>query len=301
MELKTTQKGLIHDVQMDFYGKQVATCSSDGKIQIFNIDGEKQNLVAELTDHEGPVWQISWSNPKFGIHLASCSNDGSVIIWKQINQNWIQEYQFSDFSSSVNSVDWAPFQFGLHLACGSSDGNIVILSLINGKWKTNKHKSHQVGVNSVCWGPFVQDQTEENQPKLQLVSGGGDSLVKIWRFEINKGLKLLETLNGHTSWVRCVAWRQTTSTKLVIASCSQDQTVIIWSKEKTTKQNSKQPTRWIPKKLSDFPDIVWHVSWSLTSNLISVSCGDSDISFWEENQDGEWIKTDFNQVVEQKN
>lgn len=37
-----------HDAQLDFYGTKLATCSSDGKIKIFDINGENSNQIAEL-------------------------------------------------------------------------------------------------------------------------------------------------------------------------------------------------------------------------------------------------------------
>ena len=37
-----------HDAQLDYYGKRIATCSSDKLIKIFNIVNETQSLVATL-------------------------------------------------------------------------------------------------------------------------------------------------------------------------------------------------------------------------------------------------------------
>ena len=37
-----------HDAQMDYYGKKLATCSSDRTVKIFEINGTTQNQVACL-------------------------------------------------------------------------------------------------------------------------------------------------------------------------------------------------------------------------------------------------------------
>ena len=37
-----------HDAQMDYYGKRLATCSSDRTVKIFEIVNNTQNLVATL-------------------------------------------------------------------------------------------------------------------------------------------------------------------------------------------------------------------------------------------------------------
>ena len=37
-----------HDAQMDYYGRRLATCSSDRTVKIFEIVNNAQNLVATL-------------------------------------------------------------------------------------------------------------------------------------------------------------------------------------------------------------------------------------------------------------
>jgi protein transport protein SEC13 len=74
---------MVHDAQLDYYGRRLATCSSDRTIKIFEISGDSRTPVADLRGHEGPVWQISWAHPKFGTLLASCSFDHKVIIWRE--------------------------------------------------------------------------------------------------------------------------------------------------------------------------------------------------------------------------
>lgn len=37
-----------------------------------------------------------------------------------------------------------------------------------------------------------------------------------------------------------------------------------------------------------FPDTVWRVSWSVSGNVLAVSCGDGKITLWKENLKGTW-------------
>ena len=37
-----------HDAELDYYGKRLATCSSDKTIRIFEVDGETKRLVETL-------------------------------------------------------------------------------------------------------------------------------------------------------------------------------------------------------------------------------------------------------------
>ncbi|KAJ6241614.1 protein sec13 [Anaeramoeba flamelloides] len=295
MEVETNHQDFIHDVQLDFYGKRLATCSSDRSIKIFEVDGKQQNFIVELKGHKGPVWQVNWANPEFGTILASCSNDGSVIIWKEIEKKWIKEFEYTDLKSSVNSIEWSPTAFGLKLACGSSNGYIAILSYQEQEWEITKWKAHQIGVNSVSW----EQSIESKKNKQQLVSGGGDGVIRIWRYNKTEGWSQFESLNYHSSWVRCVAWCKTTgSSKSVIASCSQDKSVVIWTKLNNNEQQNTN--KWEYKLISQFSEIVWNVSWSPTGNILAISIGNSTVSLWKEDQDGEWQNIKFDQIVEKK-
>lgn len=132
---------MVHDAAFDYYGKRLATCSSDCCVKVFDVVGEQVRgegregragggcsgaalgrlpfaglarcccllelrrsalpwpahclsleqqephsalnvsltspsrqvtHLADLSGHEGPVWQVAWAHPKFGSLLASC-------------------------------------------------------------------------------------------------------------------------------------------------------------------------------------------------------------------------------------
>ena len=81
--MDTGHTDIVHDSQFDYYGRKLATCSSDGLVRVFGIDGEQTQFIADLQGHSGPVWQVAWGHPKYGNLLASCSFDHTVIIWKE--------------------------------------------------------------------------------------------------------------------------------------------------------------------------------------------------------------------------
>ena len=94
---------------------------------------------------------------------------------------------------------------------------------------------------------------------------------------------LEQTLSAHTDWVRDVAWAPK---KQLLASCSQDNQVLIWSPS-----SKALDSNWTPKPLSStpFPETVWRVSWSVESgDLLAVSCGDNQVTLWTETDDGTW-------------
>ncbi|XP_059185457.1 protein SEC13 homolog isoform X1 [Centropristis striata] len=287
----TSHEDMIHDAQMDYYGTRLATCSSDRTVKIFDVRNGGQILVADLRGHEGPVWQVAWAHPMFGNILASCSYDRKVIIWKEENGSWDKMHEYCGHESSVNSVCWGPYDFGLILACGSSDGAISLLTFTGDQqWDVKKiSNAHTIGCNAVSWAPAVVPGSLIDQPSGQkpnyvkrFVSGGCDNLVKLWKEEDGQW-KEDQKLEAHSDWVRDVGWAPSiglpTST---IASCSQDGRVFIWTCD------DPAGNTWTAKLLHKFNDVVWHVSWSITGNILAVSGGDNKVTLWKESMDGQW-------------
>ncbi|AOW07895.1 protein transport protein SEC13 [Yarrowia lipolytica] len=284
-----THDDLIHDAVLDYYGKRLATCSSDKTIKIFEIDGDNHKLVETLRGHEGPVWQVSWAHPKFGSIIASASYDGKVFIWREENGRWTNIAQHQH-NASVNSVVWAPQEYGPLLLCASSDGNVSVVEFKEGgNCEATTFAAHDVGANSASWAPpavsgsLIQPINGKASNNIRIVTGGCDNLVKIWKYDpSSKTYVIEETLSGHKDWVRDVAWSSSVLSKSYIASASQDKTVIVWTQE------GNQP--WKKKLLQDipFPDVVWKVSWSLSGNVLAVSGGDNKVTLWKENLTGEW-------------
>ncbi|CCE63770.1 hypothetical protein TPHA_0F02890 [Tetrapisispora phaffii CBS 4417] len=277
---------LIHDTALDYYGKRLATCSSDKTIKIFDIEGGNQRLVDTLFGHEGPVWRVEWAHPKFGNTLASCSYDGKVLIWKEENGKWSQIAVHSTHTASVNSVKWAPHEYGALLLAGSSDGKVSIIEFEeNGSLTPIVIDAHSIGVNSVCWAPAVVEEQNKSLKQLRrFVTGGADNLVKVWKYESNsKTYSLEESLEGHSDWVRDVAWSPSLLSQSYIASVSQDRTCVIW-----TQVNNDGPWKKTLLKSEKFSDVLWRASWSLSGNVLAISGGDNKVTLWKQNLSGSW-------------
>ncbi|KAL5722360.1 Protein transport protein S13 A [Ranunculus cassubicifolius] len=280
-KIETHHQDIVHDVSMDYYGKRIATASSDSTIKIIAVNSSQ--TLATLTGHQGPVWQVVWAHPKFGSLLASCSYDGRVIVWKEGNQNeWSQAHVFNSHKSSVNSICWSPHDVGLVLGCGSSDGTISVhTARSDGGWDVMKiDEAHPIGVTSVSWAPV--DIVSANDPIQKIVSGGCDNAVKFWKLDHGTWKADAPAMYMHKGWVRDVAWAPNLGLpKSTIASASQDGTVIIWTL-------GKQGEKWEGKILKDFGTPVWRVSWSLTGNILAVADANNDVTLWKEAVDGEW-------------
>jgi protein transport protein SEC13 len=325
--IETAHDDMIHDAQFDYYGKRLATCSSDRTVKVFDVvDGEPQKQAGghTLKGHTGPVWQVAWAHPKYGHILASCSYDGKVLIWKEqqgqgggVSGGWSKVKEHTLHTASVNSVSWAPHELGAMLACASSDGKLSVLTFKNdGQWGADIFNGHAIGCNAVSWAPATQpgslitphqNNSVPGQPTpLQTVkrfaSAGCDNLVRIWGYrDDSQSWVEEEVLEGHTDWVRDVAWAPNVGLpRSYIATASQDKTVLIWTKDTPTSPWVKTPLdpssatssaaspALANAAANKFPDVVWRVSWSLAGNLLAVSCGDGKVTLWKENLKGVW-------------
>ncbi|KAI1000783.1 Protein transport protein sec13 [Podosphaera aphanis] len=284
---------MIHDAALDYYGRRLATCSSDKTIKIFEVEGESHRLTETLKGHEGAVWSVSWAHPKYGNILASAGYDGKVFIWREQGTNWTKVFDFALHTASVNIISWSPHESGCLLACASSDGNVSVLEFKDNSMEHKIFHAHGIGANSVSWAPSTSPGTMVSSSGGQggirrFVTGGSDNTLRIWSFDsVSQNYKQeREPLTGHTDWVRDVAWSPTVLQKSYIASASQDKTVRIWTNDPS------QPGVWNSTTIP-FEVVLWRVSWSMSGNVLAVSANDNRVSLWKENLKGEWecVKT----------
>lgn len=301
ISVDTQHDDMVHDVQLDYYGCKMATCSSDRTVKIFDVSGNQHSLSATLTGHEGPVWEVAWAHPKFGTVLASCSFDGTVLIHRESRPRvWTLLHTHRFHESSVNSVAFGPHEFGLVLACASSDGKVSVLThQQDDTWAVEHFKDNPLGVNALSWAPYKclgssTDDNDEVPPQMRLVTGGCDNRIRFWRYHglasstseetggwtEDVGELLGESL-GHSDWVRDVAWAPSCIPQNVVASCSEDRTVLIWTQ--TTSGGV-----WQPSLLNTFEAPVWRVSWSVTGSILAVASGDNTVTLWKCGLDGTW-------------
>eukprot|EP01066_Platyproteum_vivax_P006572 Platyproteum_vivax@DN2345_c0_g1_i2.p1 len=259
----TGHSGPVHDAQLDYYSRKLATCSADGLIRIWDVtDPEKPAHSADLRGHEGAVWQVVWAHPKYGSVVASSGYDKRVVVWKEMRvAEWQVMYANAEHLASVNCVAFCHHELGLILACGSSDGTVSILKHNTGPsedyWTRQVIDAHPHGVNAVSWAPLVPNSTTQ-----ELVTGGCDNQVKVWKLQ-EGGLwagTSLQATTPHTDWVRDVAWRPNSGLlPQCIASCSEDETVILWIRE------GQKP--WQVLQVIKLKRPAWKVSWSVTGTL----------------------------------
>lgn len=293
VSIDTQHNDMVHDAQLDYYGIKLATCSSDKTVKVFNVAKDQEvSHVITLGGHEGPVYEVAWAHPKFGSILASSSFDGSVLLHRETHPSgsWDLVHAHRMHESSVNSISYAPHEYGLILAAGSSDGKVsVITHKEDDSWEVAHFQDNKLGVNSVSFAPY---SSNPDKKEMRLVVGGCDNRVRFWTLnsETNEweqdDFDSSKTEIFHSDWVRDVAWAPSVGSESIVASCSEDKTVIIWT------QSEGSGSGWTPKLLNSFEDPVWRVSWSLTGNILAVSSGDNKITLWKATLDGKWVEVE---------
>lgn len=297
------------------FGPILASASYDGKVFIWKDSGNAQSQASAYGQgYGGQVSAGGWA--KIKEHAAHSASGESMK--QQAASPRSSHHQYTDHSTynhhspSVNSISWAPHELGSILACASSDGNVSVLAFNDdGSWGLDMVAAHPMGCNAVSWAPATvpgslitaqqppaqrqpnQAETDVSSPQngtvRRFASAGCDNVVKIWEYsQDSKKWEQVEQLTGHTDWVRDVAFAPNIGLpRSYLATCSQDRTVLIWTQDGLNSPWTK--TALNPEPGSEkFADTVWRVSWSISGNVLAVSCGDGKVTLWKENLKGAW-------------
>jgi WD40 repeat protein len=84
----------------------------------------------------------------------------------------------------------------------------------DGQWGADVFEAHAIGCNAVSWAPAARAGSllapgtgGRAAPVKRFASAGCDNIVKIWGFsEETQAWVEEDVLEGHTDWVRDVAW-----------------------------------------------------------------------------------------------
>mmetsp|Transcript_12233 Transcript_12233/g.16045 ORF Transcript_12233/g.16045 Transcript_12233/m.16045 type:complete len:330 (+) Transcript_12233:118-1107(+) len=299
----TNHKDYVHDMQFDYYGRRLATCSADMTIKVWDMDEEgewKINPGCEWKAHHGMVWKLDWAHPEFGQVLASCSSDHNVQIWEEQEgvlegdsqaspgSRWHPKAQLTDSRKWVQDLKFSPRHLGLRLATASADGKIRIYEAIDvmnlSHWSLQKEisdvDSGELGVTCLSW-----NKCQFEAPML--ASGGDSGAVKIWRYENDsRDWQLLMELESHKDAVLDIDWAPNIGRSYhLLATAGKDSELRVY-KLRRSDGSSVEYEKMVLQVTSESE--VWRVRWNVTGTVLASSGDDGKVQMWRSDYQGCW-------------
>lgn len=309
--IPTEHKDIIHDVSFDFYGRRMATCSSDHTVKIWDLDDNGEWIcTADWRVHSGSVWKVTWAHPEFGQVLATCSFDRTAIVWEEqvgevsstntvgrSTNPWIQRASLVN-SNSVTDIKFSPKHLRLLLALCYKDGVVRIYEapdIMNLSCWSVQHviTCKLASASCISWNP------SRSHPMLAVGSDDPSSNAggKVELHEYNSSARKwskISTLMGITDPVHDVSFAPNVGrSRHLLAIASKDVTIMS-IKPSQEKMNSTQGTV-VPKPdittaatLKEHESRVWRVEWNITGTILSSSGDDGRVRLWKANYMDNW-------------
>ncbi|OQO05050.1 hypothetical protein B0A48_08070 [Cryoendolithus antarcticus] len=193
---------MIHDAVLDYYGRRLATCSSDKTIKIYEIEGDQHRLTETLKG------------------AATKEHDGSVSVLSFEN-NTFQHTIFQAHGMGVNAVSWSPALVPGGLMSAATGGQTAIVRrIVTGGadnavkiWSHNAATSsydtiatltgHTDWVRDVAWSPtplsksYIASASQDHTVRIWTCAAGADQADSTsWKSEVLE----FETVCWRCSW-----------------------------------------------------------------------------------------------------
>lgn len=314
---------LIHDVAYDFYGRYVATCSSDQHIKVFRLD--KETSKWELSDswkaHNSSIVSIDWASPEYGRIIASASYDKTIKIWEEnpdqdecSGRRWNKLCTLNDSNGSLYSIKFAPAHLGLRLACIGNDGILRMYDALEPSdlrsWTlTTEIKVLPIPPANNLQSDFCLSWCPSRFSTEKLVVCVLEQALIYQRGKDNK-FHVVAKLPGHKGLIRSVSWAPSIGRwyQLIATGCKDGKVRIYKLTEKLSDRPSSSSSN--EDLLTDMPNEseeleptvqvemlsehyehkseVWSVSWNLTGTILSSAGDDGKVRLWKSTYSNEF-------------
>lgn len=321
----TGHEDLVHDIVYDFYGRHVATCSSDQHIKVFKLDKETNEW--ELSDswkaHDSSIVSLDWASPEYGRIIASVSYDKTIKLWEEepdapecSGRRWTKLCTLNDATGPLYSVRFAPGHLGLRLGAIGNDGILRVYDAVDPSdlrsWTlTSEVKvlptppaSHLQSDFCLTWCP------SRFSPEKLVVCALDQALV----YQKDKAGKfyVAAKLEGHTGLIRSVSWAPSIGRwyQLIATGCKDGKVRIFKltermqndsdsmsidqeglqedSNESNSETGAPELKVEILSESSDHKGEIWSVSWNLTGTILSSAGDDGKVRLWKASYSNEF-------------
>ncbi|VVC35842.1 Hypothetical protein CINCED_3A022452 [Cinara cedri] len=186
---KYTHTSKLTNLSSNYSGNQIATCSDNGKIQLWNFKFSNCMMSTEFRGHYQSVRYIAYSTNNN--YLISCSNDKTFKIWdcqttkflasNMFHHNWVNEAKFFKENKVVVSC--------------SRDSRIQVFDCCSGKCVAKFNLSPDYA------------ETLALQEEFSIAVGTQQGTVQV--FDL-RALKVVQKYSEHTSQVNCIQYQYKT-------------------------------------------------------------------------------------------
>ncbi|BFG05163.1 nucleoporin seh1 [Drosophila madeirensis] len=296
-------KDVIHDVVFDYYGRRMATCSSDQTVKIWDEDAQgKWSVTSSWKAHSGSIWRVSWAHPEFGQVVATCSFDRTASVWEEVigekvsttntpTRRWVRRTTLVDSRTSVTDVEFAPKYLGLLLATASADGIIRIYEapdIMNlSQWPVQHEIANKLPLSCLSWNTSTYMVTQ------LLAAGSDDSATptgKVFLFAYSDNARKcvkIDTVNDITDPVTDVAFAPNAGrTFHMLAVASKDLYIVNLRGVTDSTGTTKLDIQTV--KFSDHNCPVWRVCWNMLATMLISTGDDGCVRLWRMNYNKQW-------------
>lgn len=268
----------------------LATGGSDELVKLWNLDTKE--LVSTLKHHKGTVHCGAFSSN--GQLFATCSSDKTAAVMSTESGQIMSHITSHNFG-----VTWCCFSPDSKVLCTCSWDNTALLSCPRTGNSLSLLQGHRSPVTCADFSPSGL-----------LATSSWDRHIRLW--DVVKGSSC--PMTGHTDVVWSVSFNPTTPH--VLASVSRDKTTCIWDtrmagRVKTMESESMTVARYSPdggrlvsvgndatilirdanhlecsvKQTGAHTGLIYNVSFSADSQLLSTACVNGEVAVWGPSQD----------------
>lgn len=315
----TGHEELIHNVAYDFYGKQLATCSSDQHIKVFDLDPVTSSWV--LNDswkaHDSTVVKVAFAAPEFGRILVSISYDRTVKVWEEdldeqhgSGRRWKKRATISDSHGPLYDISFAPSHLGLRIGTIGNDGVLRVYDAIEPSDLRHWTLTNEIGVlnrppERHLQSDFALSWCPARFSSEKLVVCALDQGF-IYQKDKNDKFVLATQLPEHHGLIRTVSWAPSMGRyyQLIATGCKDgfvrifkltesannkaipnDEQVSLDYEDIENTSGQSKPLNNIKVELisshDDHQGEVWKVRWNLTGSILSSAGDDGKVRLWK--------------------
>ncbi|RUS23278.1 WD40-repeat-containing domain protein [Endogone sp. FLAS-F59071] len=272
---------LIHDVSYDFYGKRLATCSSDQRLKVWDFNDETSawEINDDWKGHDCSIVKVIWAHPGYGQILASCSFDRQVKIWEEqefepkgSQKRWVEKARLVESRGTVQDIEFAHSDQGLKLATCGADG---IVRIYEAQRVHDLRQWTQMGQFEICSLPAVSGGSGGASSVTTSSSAAGAAA--------GGGIAPLKDTDGNY----CLSWYPSKSSlsspPMMVVGCGKENTAKIFKFDSAT--NKWYIFQDLPGHENTVHDVAWAPNMGRSYQLIATACKDHHVRIFKFTED----------------